>query len=556
MLKLLSVRNVVLIDSLNLDFSGGLSVFSGETGAGKSILLDSLGLLLGNRADSGLIRSGADKLTVSGVFELADKNNPFFCLCAENDIEVDDEIIIKRSLTIDGKSKILLNDQPITLRLLKELGAYLVEVHGQFDNQGLLNPATHLAVLDTFGGYNAELAALANSYQSYKNLQKQLKNAEQAFADASREEDNLRHWADELEKAKVKKGEEDELNRKRTELMHAEKILENLNTAYTSLQGRDIASSIQKAQSALAKVNSLTENKFADIDEELNTALIQLDEAVARIEQASSEISLDSGEADSVEERLFALKALARKHQVNVDDLPDVLTDFKAKLAAIDKGGTDIADLHIAVEKARKEYMQKAAKITELRQKTARVLDAAVMAELPPLKMEKAKFVTEIKPLAESDWSERGSDAVCFTVATNPSSPQGPLSKIASGGELARFMLALKVNLAQKSSLETLVFDEVDSGIGGATAQAVGERLFRLAQKVQVLVVTHSPQVAAFSNEHFKVSKATENNVTLTRVEKLSGDEKKEEIARMLSGEKISDEARAAAEVLINCRNQ
>ena len=556
MLKSLSVRNVVLIDSLNLDFSGGLSVFSGETGAGKSILLDSLGLLLGNRADSGLIRSGADKLTVSGVFELADKNNPFFCLCAENDIEVDDEIIIKRSLTIDGKSKILLNDQPITLRLLKELGAYLVEVHGQFDNQGLLNPATHLAVLDTFGGYNAELTALANSYQSYKNLQKQLKNAEQAFADASREEDNLRHWTDELEKAKVKKGEEDELNRKRTELMHAEKILENLNTAYTSLQGRDIASSIQKAQSALAKVNSLTENKFADIDEELNTALIQLDEAVARIEQASSEINLDSGEADSVEERLFALKALARKHQVNVDDLPDVLTDFKAKLAAIDKGGTDIADLHIAVEKARKEYMQNAVKVTELRQKTARVLDAAVMAELPPLKMEKAKFATEIKPLAESDWSERGSDAVCFTVATNPSSPQGQLSKIASGGELARFMLALKVNLAQKSSVETLVFDEVDSGIGGATAQAVGERLFRLAQKVQVLVVTHSPQVAAFSNEHFKVSKATENNVTLTRVEKLSGDEKKEEIARMLSGEKISDEARAAAEVLINCRNQ
>lgn len=556
MLKSLSVRNVVLIDSLNLEFSGGLSVFSGETGAGKSILLDSLGLLLGNRADSGLIRSGADKLTVSGVFELADKNNPFFCLCAENDIEVDDEIIIKRSLTIDGKSKILLNDQPITLRLLKELGAYLVEVHGQFDNQGLLNPATHLSVLDTFGGYNAELTALANSYQSYKNLQKQLKNAEQAFADASREEDNLRHWADELEKAKVKKGEEDELNRKRTELMHAEKILENLNTAYTSLHGRDIASSIQKAQSALAKVNSLTENKFADIDEELNTALIQLDEAVARIEQASSEISLDSGEADSVEERLFALKALARKHQVNVDDLPDVLTGFKAKLAAIDKGGTDIADLHMAVEKARKEYMQKAAKITELRQKAARVLDAAVMAELPPLKMEKAKFVTEIKTLAESDWSERGSDAVCFTVATNPSSPQGPLSKIASGGELARFMLALKVNLAQKSSVETLVFDEVDSGIGGATAQAVGERLFRLAQKVQVLVVTHSPQVAAFSNEHFKVSKATENNVTLTRVEKLSGDEKKEEIARMLSGEKISDEARAAAEVLINCRNQ
>lgn len=556
MLKSLSVRNVVLIDALNLDFNGGLSVFSGETGAGKSILLDSLGLLLGNRAELGLIRSGADKLTVSGVFELADKSNPFFAICAENDIDVDDEIIIKRSLTIEGKSKILLNDQPITLRLLKELGSYLVEVHGQFDNQGLLNPSTHLSVLDTFGGYNAELSALANSFCIYKNLQKQLKSAEQAFADASREEDNLRHWADELEKAKVKKGEEEELSRKRNELMHAEKIIESLNTAYASLQGRDIGSSIQKAQSALAKVNSLTGNKFADIDEALNTALIQFDEAVSRIEEASSEINLDSGEADSVEERLFALKALARKHQVSVDDLPEVLADFKAKLAAIDKGGNDIADLHIAVGEARKNYMQKAATVSKLRQNAAQILDAAVMAELPPLKMEKAKFMTEIKPLAESEWSERGCDAVCFTVATNPSSPQGALSKIASGGELARFMLALKVNLAQKSSVETLVFDEVDSGIGGATAQAVGERLSRLAQKVQVMAVTHSPQVAAFSNEHFKVSKATVNNVTLTKVEKLSANEKKEEIARMLSGEKISDEARAAAEVLIGCLNQ
>ena len=556
MLKSLSVRNVVLIEALNLDFSDGLSVFSGETGAGKSILLDSLGLLLGNRAEVGLIRSGADKLTVSGVFELADKNNPFFGICAENEIETDDEIIIKRSLTTDGKSKIWLNDQPITLRLLKELGQYLVEVHGQFDNQGLLNQSTHLSVLDTFGGYADELSELSGSFCKYKNLQKQLKNAEQALADAAGEEDNLRHWTDELEKAKVKKGEEDELNRKRNELMHAEKIIESLNTAYSALQECNMASAIQRAQSALAKVNTLTENKFSEIDEELNTALIQLNDAVSRLEEANSEISLDAGEADNVEERLFALKALARKHRVNIDDLPDVLIDFKAKLAAIDKGGSDIAELHDAVAKARAEYVEQAAKVTQLRQKTAQILDAAVMAELPPLKMEKAKFVTEIKPLSEPEWNERGCDAVCFTVATNPNSPQGPLSKIASGGELARFMLALKVNLAQKSSVETLVFDEVDSGIGGATAQAVGERLSRLAQKVQVLVVTHSPQVAAFSNNHFKVSKSTENNVTQTRVEQLSAENKKEEIARMLSGEQISDEARAAAEVLINGQNR
>lgn len=552
MLKTLSVRDVVLIDKLNLDFSDGLSVFSGETGAGKSILLDSLGLLLGNRAETGLIRTGAEKLSVSGVFEIKDKNNPFFTLCKENELDVDDEIIIKRTLSRDGKGKIFLNDQPITARLLKELGAYLVEIHGQFDNQGLLNPATHLTVLDSYGGYVKNLEQTALAYQKYKALQKQLKEAEEAYADAVKEEDNLRHWADELEKAKIKPGEEDELNRKRTELMHAEKLIENLNLAYTSLQGRDISNLIRKAQSALEKVNHLTENRFADIGEALDTALIQLDEAVSRIEEASSEINLNANEADAVEERLFALKALARKHACTIDSLPEVLKDFQNRLAALDKGGENIADLHRAVAAARCEYMMQAEELSKLRTQTAATLDKAVMKELPPLKMERAVFATEITQLSENEWSGKGFDKVNFTVSTNPNSPRGALNKIASGGELSRFMLALKVNLAQKSSVETLIFDEVDAGIGGATAQAVGERLARLAEKVQVLVVTHSPQVAAFSHQHFKVSKNTENNITTTKVHQLTAAEKKEEIARMLSGENITDEARAAADVLIN----
>lgn len=551
MLKALSIRNVVLIDKLDLDFSESLSVFSGETGAGKSILLDSLGLLLGSRADTGLIRSGAEKLSVSGVFELKDKNSPFFALCAENDIEIDDEIIIKRSLSRDGKSKIFVNDQPVTQRLLKELGLYLVEIHGQFDNQGLLNPATHLNVLDAFGGYQKELETLAGAYQEWKNLQRRLQKVEQEFLDASREEENLRHWADELEKAKICSGEEAELNRKRTELMHAEKLIENFNTAYAALQGRDIGALIQKAQSSLNKANALTENKYADIADSLDTALIQLDEAVSRIEQASSEINLNAGEADAIEERLFALKALARKHQCSIDELPQMLEQIQQRLSAIDKGGADIADLQKAVAAARRNYLAAAEALSSLRRKTAHMLDKAVMQELPPLKMERAVFATNFAQLAESEWNSKGIDSLCFTVATNPNSPQGPLNKIASGGELARFMLALKVNLAQKSSVETLIFDEVDAGIGGATAQAVGERLKRLAGNVQVLVVTHSPQVAAFSTTHFKVSKATENNVTTTAVVKLSAADKKEEIARMLSGEQITDEARAAAEVLI-----
>lgn len=552
MLKTLSVRDVVLIDKLNLDFSDGLSVFSGETGAGKSILLDSLGLLLGNRAETGLIRTGAEKLSVSGVFEIKDKNNPFFALCKENELDIDDEIIIKRTLSRDGKGKIFLNDQPITARLLKELGACLVEIHGQFDNQGLLNPTTHLAVLDSYGGYVKNLEQTAATYQKYKTLQKQLMAAEQAYADAAKEEDNLRHWADELERAKIKPGEEEELNRKRTELMHAEKLIENLNLAYNSLQGRDISNLIRKAQSALEKVNHLTENRFADIGEALDTALIQLDEAVSRIEEASSEINLNANEADTVEERLFALKALARKHACTIDSLPEVLKDFKNRLAALDKGGENIADLRRAVAAARREYMTQAEELSKLRTRTAATLDKAVMKELPPLKMERAVFATEITQLPENEWSGKGFDKVNFTVSTNPNSPRGALNKIASGGELSRFMLALKVNLSQKSSVETLIFDEVDAGIGGATAQAVGERLARLAGKVQVLVVTHSPQVASFSRRHFMVSKTTVDNVTTTKVHQLSDAEKKEEIARMLSGENITDEARAAADVLIN----
>lgn len=552
MLKALIIRDVVLIDKLNLEFSDGLSVFSGETGAGKSILLDSLGLLLGNRAETALIRSGADKLSISGVFEIKDKDNPVFNICAENELDVEDEIIIKRTLNRDGKSKILLNDQPITVRLLKELGQYLVEIHGQFDNQGLLNTTTHLSFLDSYGDYMSELAQTAAAYREYKKLQKQLSVAERTFAEAAREEDNLRHWADELEKAKIRIGEEAELLQKRTELMHAEKLIENLNLAYSALQGHDISSLVQKAQNALLRVNSITENRFADISEALDTVLIQLDEAVARIEEASSEINLNAGEADTVEERLFALKALARKHQCSIDSLPDILADFHNRLAALDKGGEDIADLHHAVEQAKKEYIKKAEELSTLRVKVAAKLDESVMKELPPLKMERAAFATEITRLPENEWSEKGFDKVSFTVSTNPNSPRGALNKIASGGELSRFMLALKVNLAQKSSVETLIFDEVDAGIGGATAQAVGERLARLAENIQVLVVTHSPQVAAFSHQHFKVSKITQENITTTQVRQLSPAEKKEEIARMLSGEKITDEARAAAGVLIN----
>lgn len=552
MLKALSVRNVVLIDKLDLDFSRGLSVFSGETGAGKSILLDCLGLVLGNRAETSLIRKGEDKLIVSAVFELKDQDNPFFKLCAENDLEIEQEIIIKRSITADGKSKIFLNDQPITQRLLKELGSYLVEIHGQFDNQGLLNSATHLSVLDNFGGYQDKVFDMAQAYLQYKNYLRQLEIAKADFLKNSVDEENIKHWVDELEKADVKVGEFEELSKKRIEAMNAEKIVESFNVAYSCLQTKDIASLLQKAQSAISKVNQLTENKFEDISELLDTALIDFDEAVNRIEQASYQISHNSNEAENIEERIFALRALARKHQCDVDDLPTVLQNLYNKLLSINNSENKISELNGLMIRAKEEYVKKATVVRNLRLDAAKKLDTAVAKELPPLKMEKATFVTNVEAVTENMWSKDGMDNVFFTVATNVGSEQGPLNKIASGGELARFMLALKVNLAQKSFVETLIFDEVDAGIGGATAQAVGERLKKLSNNVQVLVVTHSPQVAAFSKDHFKVCKNNFEDTTTTSVSILSEEQKQEEIARMLSGDIITDEARAAAKVLIS----
>jgi DNA repair protein RecN (Recombination protein N) len=552
MLKSLSIRNVVLIDKLDLEFSPELNVLSGETGAGKSVLLDSLGLLLGRRADTGLIRAGTDKLSVSGVFELKDKENPFYRLCIDNDLELEQEdIIVKRSLDCDGKSKIFINDQPVTQRFLKEAGGYLVEVHGQFDSQGLLNSAMHLQVLDRYGVDSDSLGLLQTQYRSFRNIQEELEKAQTTFHEAEREEENLRHWVDELQKADVRPDEEESLNKQHALLLQAEKITENLNTAYNALQGRDIGSLLQKAQNAVDRVNQLTDDRFAAIAQALESALIQFDEAVNRLEQASQELALDTQSADQVEERLFALKALARKHQVSISDLPDVLAQMRRKLCALDQGSDEIVRLQKELRKARENYLQTADKVHLLRLEAAKRLDQNVTNELPALKMERAVFCTQIGDLPENQWSERGHDAVTFTVSTNPNSPQGPLNKIASGGELSRLMLALKVNLVQAGGAETLIFDEIDAGIGGATAEAVGERLSRLSQSEQVLIVTHSPQVAAFGTRHFKVGKTTVDNVTTTYVHSLTEEEKQEEIARMLSGERITPEARAAAAALI-----
>ena len=553
MLQTLSIRNVVLIDKLDLDFSKGLSVLTGETGAGKSILLDSLGLILGNRAETSLIRHGEDKLSVTASFSLPALGNPIYELLHENEIEIEDELIIKRTLNTDGKGKIFINDQPVSVKLLREIGHNLVEVHGQFDNQGLLNSSTHRNVLDAYGAYWDLLQNTKTTYQEYKSARHSRGQAEEDIERAKTEEENLRHWVAELEKISPQKGEEEELTNRRLELMNAEKIIDSLNNAYSSLtQGSDVLSALRHSQSAMYKVNDMVGGKYSDIIDSLEQAMIETNEAISQIENASENISTSTGELEEIESRLFALRAIARKHQVSIDDLQNTLADFKQKLTNIEFGEEGLITLRKLEEQAKLNYIKAANELSSARKASAIKLDSNVMAELPPLKMEKARFVTVVEKCDDNSWNENGFDNVYFTVATNPNSPQGALNKIASGGELSRFMLALKVNLAQSSNVETMIFDEVDAGIGGATAQAVGERLSRLAQDVQVLVVTHSPQVAAKGSCHYKVEKSTQNNITTTSVRELCSGEKCEEIARMLAGEVISDEARAAAKVLLS----
>ncbi len=555
MLKSLSIRNVVLIDSLDIDFSGGLIVLTGETGAGKSILLDSLGLLLGNRAESSLIRIGTDKLSVTGVFEVAD-DNKIYELAKEYDLDIDGDIIIKRTITADRKKKIWFNDQLISLKLLKELSSNLIEIHGQHDNQGLLNPTTHCDILDNYGCYVDVIGKTKQAYQQFKNLNNELKIKEQELAKAKEDEENLCHWVKELEKVAPQKGEEENLRSRRSELMNAEKIIEKLNSAYSALNGgNSVLEQISKARNAVSRANEIVNGKYAEIEQNLENALYTLNDAVEQIENNSADISLNQNEIDNIETRLFLLRDLAKKHQTDIDLLPEKLKELSNALNSLQKGEDCLAELRQNVAKSRAEYIKNAEELSKKRQATAQKLDKSIMKELPPLKMEKAVFKTSLIQKDETQWGEKGRDAVCFEVSTNPNTPMGALNKIASGGELSRFMLALKVNLAQQSSQETLIFDEIDTGIGGATAEAVGERLSRLAQNEQVLVVTHSPQVAAFSNEHFKVEKNTTNNITTTNLIKLSPSEKIEEIARMLAGEKITKEARAAATVLVNKDN-
>lgn len=551
MLEKLSIRNIVLIDRLDITFEKGLCVLTGETGAGKSILLDSLALALGARADAGLIRAGAEQGRVTAEFSLP-PSHPVFDLLDEIDIERGEPLILRRVLGSDGRSRASINDQPVSAGLLRSVGEMLVEIHGQNAERGLLDARGHRLLLDQYGGLDAEIATVGRLFSEMREAEEALEARLREIERARRDEDYLRHVAEELTTLAPVEGEEEALSVARSNLMHAEKIAEALRDAEKALgESGGIESRIRAATRALERVIDKAAGRLDAVLEGLERAAIELAEAQMGLNAVASELDMDPAGLERVEERLFALRAAARKHKCEVADLPLLRDEFVARLNALDVGSREVAALRARAEETREAYRAAATALGEKRREVAARMDRAVMAELAPLRLGSARFITEVADLSEENWGPTGMNRVAFLVATNPGSEAGPLIKIASGGELSRFMLALKVVLVKAGTAPTLVFDEVDRGVGGATADAVGERLRGLADNLQLLVITHSPQVAAAGEAHWTIRKSETKDGAVTSVERLSPNERKEEIARMLSGAIVTEEARAAARSLM-----
>lgn len=548
MLTGLSIRDVVLIEALELEFSRGLGVLTGETGAGKSILLDALGLALGARADSGLVRSGAERAQVTASF---DAPEAVAVLLAANDIELEpgEPLLIRRSVRADGGSKAFINDQPCSAALLRDVGALLVEIHGQHDDRGLLNPRGHRALLDAFG--RCDLGGVASAFSEWQEAKARLDAAREALENATRDREWLEHAVAELRKFAPEAGEEEQLASERALMQKGERIAEDLRAVLEAFDGSD--SGLAKLRSAARRLDRLGPEHplLADALTSLDRAVIEASEAEDKLLAATNALSFDPARLDAIEVRLFELRGLARKHNVQPETLAELAEELAAKLEAIEAGGEGIAKLEAEVAAKADAYRHAAQALSDARKAVAMRLDRAVAAELKPLKLDAAQFRTEVGPLPEERWSASGMDRVEFLISTNPGAPFAPLTKIASGGELSRFILSLKVALAEEGGAATIIFDEIDRGVGGAVASAIGERLARLAAGKQLLAVTHSPQVAAKGEAHFFIAKSSEGTVTRTGVTRLDAEGRRQEIARMLSGAEVTDEARAQAERLM-----
>ena len=499
-----------------------------------------------------MVRHGADQAVVVAEFEIAD-DHPAHHIIAEQGLGDDEEtLLLRRVLGADGRSRAYLNDQPVSVALQRQIGETLVGVHGQFENQRLLEPAAHRGLLDAHGSLTRLLTRTGETFGSWRRAAAASTEAEATLVAARRDEAFLRHAADEISTLDPQPGEEAELAEKRTVMMHGEKLLEAMNEAAADLnEGQGAETMLRAAQRHLERVAPLAEGRLEGAIAALDRAAVEAGEGVQQLEKISAEVDLDPRHLEQVEEHLFALRALARKHDVATDDLAELGIRLATRLASIEDGGADLKRLQAAEAAARVDYVKAATALSEARRKAAARLDAAVAGELEPLRLGAAVFTTQVELLAEDEWGEAGSDRVAFRVSTNPGAPEGPLARISSGGEVARFMLALKVVLARADPVPTIIFDEVDHGVGGAVAAAIGLRLARLAEDFQVLVVTHSPQVAARGAHHWQVSKATAKAGVLTSVDALSETARREEIARMLSGTRITDEARSAADRLL-----
>lgn len=552
MLSRLSIRDIVLIDRLDIDFAEGLAVLTGETGAGKSILLDAFALALGARGDVTLVRQGVEQGQVIAAFDLP-REHPARALLKANDIAADDELILRRMQFGDGRTRAFINDQPVSVQVLRSLGALLVEIHGQHDDRALVDAATHRRLLDAFGTLEKDAAEVENLWEMRRTAQEAADAHRAEVERAKREGEWLRHSVDELDKLAPQPSEETALADRRAMMMQAEKVSEDLREAFEVLGGANstipaLSSSVRRLERRATQAPQLVEPAVKSLD----VALTALEEARTHLETALRMADFDPQELERIEERLFALRAAARKFNVPVDELAALSKKYAADLLLIDAGEEQLKALDAAALAAQENYQKAALALSASRKKAVAKLDKAVNAELPPLKLERAEFSTEMTS-DPAMAGPNGIDRVEFWVRTNPGTRPGPMMKVASGGELARFLLALKVVLADRGSAPTLVFDEIDTGVGGAVADAIGVRLARLAGGVQVLAVTHAPQVAARANRHYVISKDAleQGKRVATRVAEVAEERRREEIARMLAGAEITNEARAAAERLI-----
>lgn len=548
MLSTLSVRNIVLIDQLDLALETGLTVLTGETGAGKSILLDALTLALGGRGDAALVRNGAESGQVVAVLHL-EETHPARVLLRDNEIADDAEIILRRVQYADGRTRAFVNDQPVSAGLLKAVGALLVEIHGQHDDRALVDAATHRALLDAFGGYGDHVTATERSYRHLVAAQRAVDEQRERVEQAARDEDYARHIVEELEALKLEDGEEEALAERRQRLMGLEKAAGEVGDAEEILTGPNAPGpALALLLRRLTRKPEPEASLFAPMAEALDAALVALDGANEALDAIRREMAFDPRELEQVEERLFALRAAARKHQVEPDGLIAVLGKYRADLEAIESGGETLAKLERDLAEAREAYDVAARALSAARAEAAEALGKAVEGELPDLKLASARFIVDLE-VDTKRFAASGYDQVAFHVQTNPGTAPGPMMKVASGGELSRFLLALKVVLADKGSVPVLVFDEIDTGVGGAVADAIGKRLGRLANSVQVLTVTHAPQVAARAATHLLIEKQAVNEGAFmrTHVKPLEVDARREEVARMLAGAQITEEARAAA---------